>query len=288
MKEESIGSLNLSEGQVVVDCTVNRAGHAVEIAKMIGKTGTLVIFDLDLQALNFSREKLQSLQNGPKIIAIHSNYRNIKSELDKIGVKKIDRIFADLGLSLQELDESGRGFTFQKDEPLYMTFQSEINDSTFTAKDLLNNLDAKSLQNIFLNYGEDKNSYKIATAIVDSRVKNGEISTTGELVKIIESVVKRSGKTHPATKIFQAIRIAVNDEYGGITELVRDGYELLTDGGYMIIITFHSGEDRIVKNLFRNFDKDNNSKQKPSRKETLENRKSRSAILRMIIKKTII
>ena len=284
MKDESIQSLNLKENQIVVDCTVNRGGHAIEIAKAIGRDGTLIIFDLDLQALEHSKKMLESLENGPKIIPIHSNYRNIKVELQKLGIESVDRIFADLGLSSQELDESGRGFTFQKDEPLYMTFQSEVNDKTFTAKDLLNNLEQKSLQDIFENYGDDKNAYKISKAIINYRDTHGEIKTTGELVKIIESVAKRSGKSHPATKIFQAIRIAVNDEYEGIKELLKDGYEMLSPTGVMSIITFHSGEDRIVKNIFNSLNKKNNSKWKPSRKEILENKRSRSALLRTIVK----
>ncbi len=284
MKEESLKSLQLVPGLTVVDCTVNRAGHALEIAKQIGESGTLIIFDLDLQALNFSKEILENLQTCPKIIAIHSNYRNINTELQKVEIVKVDRIFADLGLSSQEIDESGRGFTFQKDEPIHMTFQSEIDDKTFTAKDLLNNLDAKSLQNIFENYGDEKKAYKIANAIVKYRAETGEITTTTELVKIIESVVKRSGKSHPATKIFQAIRIAVNDEYDGIKELINDGHEILNTGGVMSIITFHSGEDRIVKNLFNDLNKKNNFKTKPSQSEIKENKRSRSAMLRTIIK----
>ena len=140
MKEESINSLNLEKGLTVVDATVNRAGHSIEIAQAIGKNGTLIIFDLDLQALNYSKAKLESLEAGPKIIAIHSNYRHIKSRLEEIGIKKVDRIFADLGLSSQELEISGRGFSFQRDEPLLMTYQSEVGPDTFTAIDLINNL----------------------------------------------------------------------------------------------------------------------------------------------------
>lgn len=303
MKEESLNSLNLVEGLTVVDATVNRAGHAVEIAKAIGSTGTLIIFDLDKQALEFSKKRLEALDNAPKIIAIHSNYRNIKSELEKVGVKSVDRIFADLGLSSQELEISGRGFSFQKDEPLYMTFQSEVDADTFTAVDLINNLSVANLEKIFKVYGDEPNAWKIANAIVEARegeidlsgtkIKtakkklSGKILTTKQLVDIIESVSPRKGKTHPATKVFQAIRIAVNDEYEGIKDFVQDGYELLSEKGILSIITFHSGEDRIVKNLFKQFEsKDNKQvKFKPGRKEVVENKRSRSAILRTIIKK---
>ena len=162
LKKESIDSLNLKKGLVVVDATVNRAGHALEIAKKIGATGTLIIFDLDKQALEYSKQKLEQLEKGPKIYSVHSNYRNIKSELEKIGITKVDRIFADLGLSSQELEFSGRGFSFQKDEPLHMTFQSEVGPETFTAADLINNLSVANLEKIFKVYGDEPNALKIA------------------------------------------------------------------------------------------------------------------------------
>lgn len=298
LKEESLNSLYLTHSQTVVDATVNRAGHAVEIAKIIGKSGTLVIFDLDKHALHYSTQKLNALPNAPKIIPIHSNYRNIRSELEKVGIKKVDRIFADLGLSSQELEISGRGFTFQKDEPLHMTYQSEVDQNTFTALDLVNNLSAGSLEKIFQVYGDEKYAWKIANAIVEERrqledkktplgtTNEYPIRTTLQLAKIIENIVPRKGKTHPATKVFQAIRIAVNDEYEGIKDLINDGYEMLNGGGIFSIITFHSGEDRIVKNLFKQFETKGNkqTKVKPGRKEVLENRRSRSAILRSIKK----
>jgi 16S rRNA (cytosine1402-N4)-methyltransferase len=301
LKEESINSLNLQPGLTVVDATVNRAGHATEIAKAIGPNGTLIISDLDKDALNYSQKKIENLENAPKVIAVHSNYRHIKTFLEKENIEKVDRIFADFGLSSQELEFSGRGFSFQKDEPLQMTFQSEITNDTFTAADLINNLSVANLEKIFQVYGDEPNAWKIANAIVEEREKletlegkkvkvsnskNYAIKTTHQLVKIIESVVKRFGKTHPATKVFQAIRIAVNDEYESIKEFVNDSYELLNEGGVLSIITFHSGEDRIVKNLFKSFESKENkqTKIKPSRKEVLENKRSRSAILRTIRK----
>jgi 16S rRNA (cytosine1402-N4)-methyltransferase len=213
----------------------------------------------------------------------------------------VDRIFADLGLSSQELEISGRGFSFQKNEPLKMTFQSEVDENTFTAEDLINNLSVANLEKIFKVYGDEPNAWKIANAIYERRqeleslnpsklktkgASNHTIRTTKELVEIIESVCPRRGKTHPATKVFQAIRIAVNDEYEGIKEFVQDGYDILNKSGIFSIITFHSGEDRIVKNLFKEFEsKDNRQeKVKPSRQEVLENKRSRSAILRTIRK----
>jgi 16S rRNA (cytosine1402-N4)-methyltransferase len=224
----------------------------------------------------------------------------LKAELAKRGINKVDRIFADLGLSSQELEVSGRGFSFQKDEPLYMTFQSEVDDNTFTALDLLNNLSVANLEKIFQVYGDEPYAWRIANAIVEERERltglegnkikvqgnNYPIKTSGQLVKIIESVSSRKGKTHPATKVFQAIRIAVNDEYESIKEFVNDGYEILNKRGIFSIITFHSGEDRIVKNMFKSFETKENRQEKikPSREELKENKRSRSAILRTIKK----
>ncbi len=302
MKAESISSLNLKAGQTVVDATVNRAGHAVEIAKAIGETGIIVIFDLDKEALNFSKKRIEGLENAPKVHAVNTNYRHIKNSLKELEIEKVDRIFADFGLSSQELEISGRGFSFLKDEPLHMTFQSEVVDDTFTATDLINNLSVGNLEKIFKFYGDEPYAWKIANAIVETREKMLEegigsiktrkqkIETTKQLVDIIESVVKRSGKTHPATRVFQAIRIAVNDEYESIKEFVEDSYQLLVEGGVLSIITFHSGEDRIVKQMFKTFEskilKNKQLMQKPGRKEVLENKRSRSAVLRTIVKNT--
>lgn len=299
MLTESIKSLELKPGLIVVDCTVNRAGHSVEIAKAIGPKGTLVMFDLDRTALREAKERLErelSADDLPTLHFVHSNYRNIKNELEKVGINKVDRIFADLGLSSQELEVSGRGFTFQKDEPLYMTFNSEVDRNTFTAADLINNLSAVNLEKIFQVYGDEPKAWKIANAIVEQREKiserNKRIETTGELVEIIERVTgyvrgKSKSKTHPATRIFQAIRIAVNDEYEGIKDLIRGGYDMLSEKGILSIITFHSGEDRIVKKMFKELCKGNNNQEekiKPSKEEVKENRRSRSAILRVIKK----
>lgn len=305
LKQESLDSLNLSKGLIVVDATVNRAGHALEIAKKIGPSGTLIIIDLDKDALEYSKKKLENLPNHPKIIAIHSNYRHLKQKIQEYipEINKVDRIFADLGLSSQELEISGRGFSFQKDEPLYMTYQSVIDKDTFTAIDLVNNLSVANLEKIFKVYGDEQASWKIANAIVESRYESElnpskikllqqdndkKILTTRQLVEIIESVSPRRGKTHPATRVFQALRIAVNDEYESIKEFVNDGYELLKDQGVLSIITFHSGEDRIVKRLFKIVETKNNKqiKIKPNRKEILENKRSRSAILRTVTKQS--
>lgn len=286
---ESIDSLQLKKGDTAVDCTVNRGGHSEEIARAIGKTGTLIIFDLDKQALDFSTARLQNLPNAPTIIPIHANYRTIKAQLVGKGIWKVDAIFADLGLSSQELDISGRGFSFQRNEPLHMTFQSEVSDDTFTAKDLLNNLSAELLANIFRAYGDEPQARKIAEKIIEFRVAK-PLETTQDLVSAVIAAVGRKTwqKAHPATRVFQAIRIAVNDEYEGIGELLNDGFEILKPGGRFSIITFHSGEDRIVKTFFKEkFERQESTKPlktKPTSTEIQQNLRSRSALLRTITK----
>lgn len=287
--QESTGSLQLTRGDIVVDCTVNRGGHAEKIAQLIGETGTLIICDLDKQALDFSTVRLQNLLNAPNIIPIHANYRTIKAQLREMGIEKVDAIFADLGLSSQELDVSGRGFSFQRNEPLYMTFQSEVSVDTFTAKDLLNNLSADLLANIFSAYGDEPQARKIAEKIVEFRVAK-PLETTQDLVSAVIAAVGKKPwqKVHPATRVFQAIRIAVNDEYEGIRELLNDGFEVLKRGGRFSIITFHSGEDRIVKTFFKEkFEKQESTKPlktKPTEIEIKNNPRSRSSLLRTIIK----
>ncbi len=289
---ESIASLSLKEGDVVVDCTVNRGGHAEEIAKIIGKKGKLIIFDLDKNALEYSEKRLKAIKDGPQVIAIHSNYRNIKEKLSENNITQVDKIFADLGLSSQELETSGRGFSFMRDEPLLMSFDSDSasDENILTAKDLLKNLNAKQLEDIFKNYGDETRGKKIAEKIVETIKAGGEINTTKELVDIIISVTghKPWQKSHPATKIFQALRIAVNDEYDSIKDMIKSSMEILKTGGVLSIISFHSGEDRIVKNTFNEIKKAETGKlfqkQKPKEEEIRANRRSRSALLRTVEK----
>lgn len=283
---ESIESLALSAGEVVVDCTVNRGGHAEKIAEAIGKSGTLIIFDLDKNALAFAKDRLEKIKNCPKIIAIHSNYRFLKEKLLENGITEVDRIFADLGLSSEELEISGRGFSFMRDEPLLMTLQSEVDENTLTARDLLKNLNAKQLEGIFKNYGDETKGRRIAEKIVEVINSGAEINTTKDLVEIITSLYPHKAwqKTHPATKVFQALRIAVNDEYDGIRELINSSLEILKPNGILSIITFHSGEDRIVKAAFNDLKTKQKiklfQKQKPKEEEIRNNRRCRSAILR--------
>jgi 16S rRNA (cytosine1402-N4)-methyltransferase len=251
--KESVESLNLKIGDTVVDCTTNRAGHSLEIAKKIGKTGTLICVDLDSQALKEAKiflEKELSKDVKPKIFYVNDNFRNLQSILKG---KRIDGLMADLGVSSQEIDESGRGFTFQKDEPLLMTLADKVSKNTLTAEKILNNWGETNLADIIFYYGDEKYARRIAKNICESRKKK-DIKTTFDLVDIISKSVPENykhGKTHFATKTFQALRITVNDEIKAEEDLLSFLPEALNEKARASILTFHSGEDRIVKNVVK-------------------------------------
>ncbi|MFO0743702.1 MAG: 16S rRNA (cytosine(1402)-N(4))-methyltransferase RsmH [Candidatus Paceibacterota bacterium] len=292
--KESVESLNLKAGDTVVDCTTNRAGHSLEIAKKIGKAGTLFCLDLDNQALKEAKTFLEKELSGdkiPKIFYINDNFRNLETILRG---KKVDAIMADLGVSSQEIDDSGRGFTFQKDEPLLMTLSDKVSKNTLTAKKIVNNWGEENLADIIFYYGDEKYARRIAKNICEFRKKK-EIKTTFDLVDIISQSVPekyKHGKTHFATKTFQALRITVNDEIKAEEDLLSCLPNILNEKGRASILTFHSGEDRVVKNVVRsNKDKIKlikfeNKKDflEPSRQEIKENPRSRSAKLRVIEK----
>jgi 16S rRNA (cytosine1402-N4)-methyltransferase len=286
MLEETISGLNIQPGDIVVDCTTNRAGHSIEIVKAIGPAGILVCIDLDEKALEEAEQKLSKIKNSPKVIYMNKNFREIKSILSDLQIEKVDAVVADLGLSSQELDISGRGFTFQKDEPLLMTFTSKVLDDQVTAKDIVNLWQEETLADIIYYFADERYAKRIAKKIVETR-KEKEINTTFELVSIIEEAVHKNythSKIHPATKTFQALRMAVNDEVGSMKDLVNSLPDVLRIGGRASIITFHSIEDRIVKQTAREqkFLKSINKKPlTPSESELKNNPRSRSAKLRI-------
>lgn len=294
--KESIESLNLKAGDIAVDATTNRGGHSLEIAKKIGKSGTLICIDLDNEALNeakiFLEENLKN--NSPKIFYINDNFRNIKNILESLNIKKIDGLFADLGVSSQEIDISGRGFTFQKDEPLLMTLKDKVNDNDLTAKKILNSWDEENLADIIYYYGDERYARRIAKNICEER-KVKEVNTTFDLVEIISKSVPNNykyGKIHFATRTFQAIRIAVNDELRAEEELLKALPTILNINNRGGFLTFHSGEDRILKKAVKEnkeslkLIKINKNKDflEPSKEEIKNNARSRSAKLRIIEK----
>ena len=243
---ESITGLNIKPDGIYVDATLGYGGHSSEILKRL-TTGHLYAFDQDIEAIKYSEERLSKI--GKNYTIIHSNFVHLKDKLFELGVQKVDGIIFDLGLSSPQIDDKNRGFTFMKDAPLDM--RMDLSNS-LTAKDVINTYSLEKLSNIFFIYGEEKMSKFIAKKIVSERLTK-EIVTTKELVKIIELAVgaKYFNKFHPERQIFQAIRIEVNSELTVLSSVLPDAIDLLNKEGRMSVITFHSLEDRIVKQMFK-------------------------------------
>lgn len=296
--EEAIQGLNLKDDGIYVDCTLGYAGHSSEILKRV-RRGCLFAFDQDSDAIEYSREKLSKI--GDNFTIIYSNFVNIKEELLKRDVTKVDGILFDLGVSSVQLDEADRGFSYHQDAHLDMRMDR---NQKLSAYEVVNNYEEAKLRDIFFRYGEEKYSSSIARAIVKYR-ENKKIETTLELVEIIKSAMPMKAKRdkHPARKVFQAIRIEVNHELDILDKAIRDSLSLLDINGRLAIITFHSLEDRIVKNIFKevthidervkglpnipeeylsNFKLVNNKAIIPSDMELDSNNRSRSAKLRII------
>jgi len=242
---EVIESLRLKSGYNVVDCTVGDGGHCEKILEAIGPRGKLLGIDADQESLLRAKKYLYKF--GERVVFARDNFVNLKKIVQENNFEKVRGILVDLGWSSPQFQERGRGFSFQKEEVLDMRYNP--NSDSPTAKELLNNLSEKELEKIFREYGEEKNSRKIAKLIVDTR-KDREIKTTTDLVNIVEKVNKQ-GKIHPATRVFQALRIAVNDELGVLKNVLPDAVDVLELGGRLSVITFHSLEDRIVKHYFK-------------------------------------
>ncbi len=288
---EVIDGLALESGNVVVDGTVGFGGHAALICEAIGDGGTLLAIDTDAQALRAAEQYLRDFPAHK--FFIEGNFREIRELIREKGINGVDAVLLDIGMSSFQLDEPGRGFSFRRDEPLIMTLSSNL-DAPLTAMDLLNDLSASQLADIIYAYGEEKFSRQIAAAIIEAR-ELAPIKTTGQLVKIIEEAVPhwyRARKIHPATKTFQALRIAVNDELDSLKLGLEEAWELLAIGGRLAVISFHSLEARIVKNFYIKKKQEGlglimtKHAVKPSREEAKANPRSRSAELR-IIKKII-
>lgn len=286
--QESIEGLLIKKDGVYVDCTTNRGGHSEVIAKNLGEEGTLICIDLDQEALTEARVRLTGTKYAPKIHFIHSNYRHIASILKDLKVTHVDGILADLGVSSEELDESGRGFTFQKDEPILMTFNAKPEEDMTTAYDIINFWSESTIADILFGFADEKYSRRIASKIIERRDVN-PITTTFELVDVIASAVPamyRHKKTHYATKTFQALRMATNDELGGINDLIESLPNVLASNGVACFITFHSTEDRLVKRGLRLHEDTLRPITKkaiiPTDEEIQKNPRSRSAQLRII------
>ncbi len=287
---EVIDYLNVSEGGIYIDATVGYAGHSGEVLRKLNKKGFLFAFDQDDDAIKYSNEALSKIGSNFKIIK--SNFKDMKNYIDE----KVDGIMFDLGVSSPQLDEADRGFSFHKDAELDMRMDKS---NPLTAKKVVNEYSYEKLVDIFYRYGEEKYSKSIASAII----KNRPINTTLELAELIKNNVPISyrNKSHPARKVFQAIRIEVNHELDILEGSLRDAFELLKVGGRLSVISFHSLEDKIVAKVFKELCSDDENARKlpivpdelrarakkivkitPSSDELDDNNRSRSSKLRVI------
>ena len=292
---ESINGLNIKEDGIYVDCTLGYAGHSSEILKRL-KKGYLYAFDQDDEAILASKAKLNSIASNYEIIK--SNFVNLKEELNKRGITKVDGILFDLGVSSPQLDNAYRGFSYHEDAKLDMRMDK---DNPLSAYQVVNDYSESDLITIFYRYGEERYSKSIARKIVDYR-KNKKIETTLELVEIIKSAVpeKYKRETHPAKRCFQAIRIVVNKELEVFEIALKDAIEILNTNGRICVITFHSLEDKICKEIFKKNSEVNKvfkglpnipkeymprlkiiGKYTPTKEELDDNNRSRSSTLRI-------
>ena len=246
MLNEAVEALNCEDGKLYVDFTLGGGGHSELILKKISPSGRLIAFDIDQEAINHARERLK---NYPNLTILKSSYTNIKSELKKLGIEKITGgVILDLGASYHQLTKRERGFSFSKEAPLDMRFDME---SDFSAYDVVNTYPEQELVRIFSEYGEERFSKRIAKQIVETR-RTASIRTTKELADIIISATPRiKSNIHPATRVFQAIRIEVNHELKNVKIVLNDILDLLDIDGIISVISFHSLEDRIVKQFFK-------------------------------------
>jgi len=288
--KESIEILNPRNGEFIIDGTIGDGGHSEEILKKIGEKGKLLGIDLDKNAI----EKLNPPAGGGKFkdcknaILANENYSDLPKILEKLSLPKADGLIIDLGFSSNQLEKSGRGFSFLRNEPLIMTY--EINKTNLTAAEIVNSFPEKELADIFWRYGEEKYSRQIAKKITEERKKK-RILTTFDLVEIIQKALPKSYeriRINLATKVFQALRIYVNNELDNLERLLKNLTAVLNSNGRAVIISFHSLEDRLVKNYFRQMVKEGKAEflaKKPigpSYEEISKNPRARSAKLRAI------
>ena len=286
---EAIELLEIKKNDVVVDATLGGAGHAHTIVNKLGPKGIFIGFDLDTDAIQRATSKLED--SKCRVELIQANFRTIKSALKEKGIESIDSALFDLGWSSFQL-EAKRGFSFLKDEPLGMTYAKDSGVHAITASLIVNDWGEESIADIIYGWGEERHSRRIAKAIVESRAKN-PIRTSLQLSEIIKSAVPnfyRRGRIHPATRTFQALRIAVNDELGAIQEALLNTWDILNPGGKIAVISFHSIEDRLVKRFFAEKEKNGQGTRVtkkpiiPSEQELQQNPRARSAKLRVITK----
>ena len=278
--------IRLPQDAVMVDATIGHGGHSLLFGQNLGEQGVLAGFDVDINSIRTAKSRLEEL--SCKVFLINSNFSEIAERLLEHGIKKADFILADLGVSSAQLADVEMGLSFQKNMPLDMRIDKRFK---VTAADIINNTDEKSLADIIYKFGEDRASRRIARFIVQYRI-NEPIKTTGQLAKIVCRALSRPGKKrrsriHPATRTFQALRIAVNNELDNLEALLEAAAGLLKENGFVAIISFHSLEDRLVKINFKQNKQDGiyeiitKKPINPSREEVLNNPRARSAKLRI-------
>jgi 16S rRNA (cytosine1402-N4)-methyltransferase len=276
--------VRLSQDAVIVDATVGNGGHSLLLGKGLGPKGAIIGLDVDIDAIRRAQSLLKQLQC--RVVLVNSNFSEISRVVREQGFEKVDFILADLGVCSVQLEDEQMGLSFQRNMPLDMRLDKRLET---TAADIVNRTDEKTLADLIYKYGEERASRRIAKFIVERR-RREQITTTGQLAAIVVDAMSRRGqwtRIHPATRTFQALRIAVNDELGSLAGLLDSAPNLLSKDGCIAIISFHSLEDRLVKTNF----KDNAAKGvyrlvtkkpiTPTRKEIVENRRSRSAKLRI-------
>lgn len=288
--QEVINTLDIKDNDVVFDATFGGGGHSRAIAEILGPEGVLIGIDTDSSALE-SQKKLLDIY-ACTVYLKQSNFRNLDTVLEELNIKEVNKFVFDLGFSSTQLEDSGRGLSFQKDEPLLMTLSDSMTEETLTAKRIVNEWEEDQIETIIRGYGEESFSKRIAKAIVEAR-KEKEIETTMQLKDIITNATPswyQKRRINPATKTFQALRIAVNDEIEAVKEGLLKAFSFLNPGGRIAVITFHSIEDRAVKRTFQVWKKDGLGRQEPKKpivpdkEEVKKNPRARSAKLRTFIK----
>jgi 16S rRNA (cytosine1402-N4)-methyltransferase len=284
LADSLVEQINLPQDAVMVDATIGQGGHSLLFGKRLGPKGAIIGLDVDTNAVQRAQSVLEGLQC--RVILVNSNFTDVADVIHGQGFEKVDFILADLGVCSAQLEDDTMGLSFQRNMPLDMRLDKRLKT---TAADIINRADEKTLADLIYKFGEERASRRIARFIVEHR-RREPITTTGQLAAIVSSALGKSGqwtRIHPATRTFQALRIAVNNEMDNLAVLLDSAPQLLEKNGYIAVISFHSLEDRIVKTNF----KDNKNKGiytivtkkpvTPSRSEVLQNRRARSAKLRI-------
>ncbi|MEX0916614.1 MAG: 16S rRNA (cytosine(1402)-N(4))-methyltransferase RsmH [Candidatus Spechtbacterales bacterium] len=285
--DEVLQYLDLSEGEKAIDCTAGQGGHTVRMAEVVGEEGGVLAIERDPIAATALVQKVLKQGMHDRIVVANGNYRDIADISQEEGFEGAQGILFDLGFSSWQIEESGRGFSFQKDEPLDMRYDPTDEESR-SARDIVNGASREELENILREYGEEPRARLVAKAIADAR-KKAPIETTAQLSVIVALVTRARPGMNPATRTFQALRIAVNDELLVVKQGLEGARSVAGEGCRIVVISFHSLEDRIVKNEFRSWKEQGfgtilTKKVVTARYgETRENRRSRSAKLRAFL-----